>query len=187
MILSDRDILSGIEKGTIQITPFIIENLQPASIDITLAPMVRVFDNYEIEFVDIKQKIDPSRKIILKDDQSFIIHPGDFILGSTVEKVTLPNNLAAKIEGRSSLGRLGLIIHATAGYVDPGFSGNLTLEISNISRLPIKLYPHMRIAQITFEIMSSEVINPYGSSKLGSKYQGQIDPTSSKMWEDFSK
>lgn len=186
MILSDRDIIRLIRKGTLIIEPFNREFVQPSSLDVTLDSKVRVFDNHDVAFVDVKKISDPSRLVELGNGGSFIIHPGDFILASTVERITMPTDVAAKIEGRSSLGRLGLVIHATAGYVDPGFSGHLTLEISNISRLPIKLYSDMRIGQIAFIKMSSPVLKPYGSPELRSKYQGQRDPTSSRVWKDFN-
>jgi dCTP deaminase len=186
MILSDQDILKRIERGDLKIEPFDSSFLQPSTLDLHLSDELRVFNNWEIGIIDLKERKDPS-KIIRIGSEGFIIHPGEFVLGSTMERVTLPNDLAAKLEGRSSFGRLGLIIHATAGYVDPGFSGWLTLEISNISRLPIRIYPKTRIAQICFIQMSSSVMNPYGSEKLKSKYQGQKGPTESRAWMEFEK
>ncbi len=184
MILSDRDILKKIEKGELGIKPFDPSNVQPSTVDLKLDSKLRVFDNWKMGIVDLKEEKDYS-KVVEVGEEGFVIHPGEFILGSTVEKVSLPRDLAAKLEGRSSLGRLGLVIHATAGYVDPGFSGFLTLEISNISRMPIRVYPEMRIAQICFFNMSSPVKNPYGSKEVGSKYQGQKGPTSSLIFKDF--
>jgi len=184
MILSDRDILKKIKKGEIKIKPFVGSNLQPSTLDLKLSRKIRVFDNWELGVIDVRERADSS-KVVKISVKGLIVHPGEFILGSTVEKVGLPNDIAAKLEGRSSLGRLGLIVHATAGYVDPGFSGWLTFEISNISRLPIKLYADMKIAQICFFQMTSPAINPYGSKKLNSKYQGQKGPTASKFWKDF--
>lgn len=186
MILSDRDILLKIKKGELKIEPFEKSCLQPSTVDLHLSPEIRVFDNWEIGIIDVKQKADASRLVKIFQE-GFIIHPGEFLLGATVEKITLPDDVAAKLEGRSSLGRLGLVIHATAGYVDPGFSGWLTFELSNLSRLPIKVYSGMKLAQICFFQMSSKVLHPYGSKKLGSKYQGQKGPTASKIWLDFSK
>lgn len=186
MILSDRDIIKRIKEKSIKISPFIRKNLQPSTLDIRLSDEIRVFDGYDVGLIDIKNPQDISRVIKMKRS-GFILHPGEFILGSTIERVSLPNDIAAKIEGRSSLGRLGLIIHATAGYIDPGFSGNITLEISNISRLPIKLYPKVRIGQIAFLKMSSSVARPYGSKALGSKYQDQHGPTASRVWQDFKE
>lgn len=185
MILSDRDILRRIKKGDLKIKPFDKKALQPSTIDFQLDSKICVFDNWQTAFIDLAKKQDVSRVIDIGKKGSFIIHPGEFILGSTVEKVTLPTDLAAKVEGRSSLGRVGLVIHATAGYVDPGFSGHLTLEISNISRLPIKLYAGMRIGQMSFIMMSSPVLKPYGSPSLGSKYQGQEYPTATRIWKEF--
>jgi len=184
MILSDRDILSQIKKKKIKIRPFLKENLQPSSLDLQLSPQVRVFDNWQLGLVDIREKSDPSRLVKIPLS-GFILHSGEFILGCTKEKISLPNDIAAKLEGRSSLGRLGLIIHATAGYIDPGFSGWLTFEMTNIAKLPIKIYQGAKIAQICFYQMSSSVLNPYGSKKLKSKYQGQRGPTASKAWEDY--
>ena len=185
MILSDKDILSRIKKGEIKIKPFKKVNLQQSTIDLTLDSKIRVFENYTVGLIDVKDYHDTSRLIDTHRNGWFILHPGRFLLGSTVEEITVPNDLAAKLEGRSSWGRLGLIIHATAGYVDPGFSGRLTLEISNISQLPIKLYAGMRIAQIAFYLMTSEARRPYGSKSLGSKYQHQSDATASRIWKDF--
>jgi len=186
MILSDKDILQRIKKGDLKIVPFEESFVQPSTVDLHLSSELRIFDNWEIGVIDVKQKCDPSR-VVKISCEGFIIHPGEFLLGSTVEKITLPDDIAGKLEGRSSLGRLGLVIHATAGYVDPGFSGWLTFELSNLSRLPIKIYPQMKIAQICFFQMSSPVLHPYGSKKLGSKYQGQKGPTSSRVWLDFKK
>jgi len=184
MILSDKDILEKIKKGEIKIDPFDKSCVQPSTVDLHLGGEVRVFDSWQTGVVDVCQKVDVSRVVKIKKE-GFIIHPGEFLLGSTVEKIALPNNIAAKLEGRSSLGRLGLVVHATAGYVDPGFSGWLTFELSNLSRLPIRVYPGMKIAQICFFQMSSPVLHPYGSKKLGSKYQGQKGPTASRAWMDF--
>lgn len=185
MILSDKDILIKIKKGEIKIAPFDKTCVQPSTVDLHLFNEVRIFDNWQTGIVDVKEKTDNSR-VVKIDKKGFIIHPGEFLLGSTVEKITLPDDVAAKLEGRSSLGRLGLVIHATAGYVDPGFSGWLTFELSNLSRLPIRIYEGMRMAQICFFQMSSPVLHPYGSGKLGSKYQGQKGPTASRAWLDFS-
>ena len=184
MIISDKDIEERIKKEEIVIEPFKKENLQPSSLDLELSGEVRVFDNWQKGEVDVRKKEDISRVIKIQKG-GFVLHPGEFILGSTKEKVTLPLDVAAKLEGRSSLGRLGLIVHATAGYVDPGFCGWLTFEIANISKLPIRMYAGMRIAQIVFYQMTSKVNNPYGCEKLKSKYQGQKGPTASKHWIDF--
>lgn len=186
MILADREILAQVKQGRIKITPFDLQAVQPSTVDLHLDNEVRVFDCWECGIVDVKEKVDPSRLVKIKKD-GFVVHPGEFLLGATTEKITLPDDLAAKLEGRSSLGRLGLIIHATAGYVDPGFSGWLTFEISNLSRLPIKIYAGVRIAQVCFFQMTSSVLHPYGSKHIGSKYQGQKGPTASRLWMDFQK
>ncbi|MBL7156166.1 MAG: dCTP deaminase [Candidatus Pacebacteria bacterium] len=184
MILSDRDILKRIEKGDLKIEPFKHSCVQPSTVDLHLSSELRVFNNWDLGVIDLIEKVDPS-KILEINEKGFIIHPGEFLLGATMERITMPNDLAGKLEGRSSFGRLGLIIHATAGYVDPGFSGWLTFEISNISRIPIRIYPKMSVAQICIFQMTSEVIRPYGSKGLGSKYQGQKGPTASRIWMQF--
>jgi len=186
MILSDRDIIKRIKAGSLLIDPFKEEHVQPSTVDLELCSKVRIFNNFELGVIDLRSREDPTREVEI-GKKGFIIHPGEFLLGATKETFKIPLDLAAKIEGRSSLGRLGLIIHATAGYVDPGFSGEITFEISNISRTPIRIYPGMRIAQICFFQMTSKVQRPYGSKELGSKYQGQKGPTSSRVWRDFEK
>ncbi len=182
--MSDRDIIKRVKQGTLVIEPFCEEHVQPSTVDLQLSSKVRIFNNFELGVVDLRQKEDPTKEVEMSK-RGFIVHPNEFLLGSTVERFKIPLDLAAKIEGRSSLGRLGLIIHATAGYVDPGFAGNITFEISNISRTPIKIHAGMRIAQICFFQMSSPVERPYGSKELGSKYQGQKGPTSSRAWKEF--
>jgi len=147
---------------------------------------VLVFDNYQASEIDVRQKVDVTRKVVIPEE-GFVLHPGEFILGSTSEYFELPGNLAGKLEGKSSLGRLGLVVHATAGFIDPGFKGEITYEITNISRLPIRIYADMKIAQICFLKMSSEVENLYGSAKLGSKYSGQRGPTPSMGYKNFDK
>jgi dCTP deaminase len=183
MILSDASIREEIKKGNLIIDPFDEQFLQPSSYDVMLAPQFRTFQNHKISFVDVRKRRDITDLVDVGEDGEFMIHPGQFVLGNTVERFSIPKHLAGKLEGRSSLGRLGLIIHATAGYVDPGFSGQLTFEISNISGLPIKLYSGMRVAQICFFRMTGDVLRPYG--KAGNKYQGQTGPTASRVWKDF--
>ena len=185
MILSDRDIITAIEEGDIKLSPFNKEYIQPASVDLTLASQIRVFDLSDLDYVDVKGRIDPTRVVDFGEFGFFLIRPGDFVLGATIEEISLPANLVARIDGRSSLGRLGLVIQTSAGHVSPGFSGNITLEIVNLSSCPIKLYAGMRIAQISFEQLSSPALNPYGSLSSKHKYQGQSRPTSSKIWQDF--
>lgn len=187
MILSDQDILKAIQDGDINISPFKLEFIQPASIDLTLSSTIRIFDPQNTEYIDIKEWIDTSKEIQLEENGNFLLIPDDFILAATVENITLPNYLAARIEGRSSLGRLGLMIQASASHVAPGFSGNITLEIKNISRIPLKIYVGMRIAQIIFEVTASPALNPYGNTNSNHKYQYQQKPTPSKLWKDFHK
>lgn len=184
MILSDLSILGETKNKHLIIDPFNRKYLQPSSYDVALASSFRVFQNHKVTYVDVKKKEDVSELIDIGKRGSFIIHPREFILGNTIEKFALPNYLAGKLEGRSSLGRLGLIIHATAGYVDPGFQGQLTFEISNISNLPIKIYAGMRIAQICFFQMTTPVKRPYGQAD--NKYQGQKGPTESRIFEEFT-
>ena len=188
MGFSDKDIKEAINNGIIGIDPYFEKDVQPASVDLHLDKKLLIFNNSSAPFIDLKKELpDLNEPIIIQGDEPFIIHPGDFVLGSTLEKITIPNNMVARIEGKSSLGRLGLLIHSTAGFVDPGFSGNLTLELANVSRLPITLYYGMRIGQISFQKMVSEAEKPYGSPELKSRYQGQLDPTESRVFEDFEK
>ena len=188
MVFSDKDIKEAINNGIIGIDPYFEKDVQPASVDLHLDKKLLIFNNSSAPFIDLKKELpDLNEPIIIQGDEPFIIHPGDFVLGSTLEKITIPNDMVARIEGKSSLGRLGLLIHSTAGFVDPGFSGNLTLELANVSRLPITLYYGMRIGQISFQQMVSEAEKPYGSPELKSRYQGQLDPTESRVFEDFEK
>ena len=175
MVLSDRTIRAEIDSGRIVIEPFDPQLIQPSSIDVRVDRRFRVFHNARYPYIDVRQPMEDLTELveIQGDEQPFILHPGEFVLGQTLERVTLPDDLVARLEGKSSLGRLGLLIHSTAGFVDSGFSGNLTLELSNVANLPIALYYGMKIGQISFFRMSSEVDRPYGSPELGSKYQGQ--------------
>ncbi len=185
-VLSDRDIRAALEAGTVRITPYDAEDLQPSSVDLHLDRSFRVFRNNRYAFIDVRApQPDLTELLTVADDEPFILHPGEFVLGQTHEWVELPNDLVARLEGKSSLGRLGLLIHSTAGYVDPGWKGNLTLELSNVAKLPIALYAGMRIGQISFFRMSSEVDRPYGSPGLRSRYQGQSEPTASAFHRDF--
>ncbi len=187
-VLSDRDIRAAIEAGEIRIDPYDPRDLQPSSVDLHLDRSFRVFRNNRYAFIDVRApQPDLTELLRIDDDEPFILHPGEFVLGQTLEWVELPNDLVARLEGKSSLGRLGLLIHSTAGYVDPGWKGNLTLELSNVANLPIALYYGMRIGQISFLRMSSVVDRPYGSSELGSKYQGQSEPTASAFHRDFAE
>ena len=160
--------------------------MQPSSVDLRLDSLFRVFLNHTMPVIDVKQDLeDLTRLVEIEAGDAFILHPGEFVLGSTSERVTLPDDLVARIEGKSSLGRLGLLIHSTAGFIDAGFSGHITLELSNVANLPITLYPGMKIGQVSFLTMTTPADVPYGSSKVGSKYQGQRGPTPSRYWENF--
>ncbi|MEY4944525.1 MAG: hypothetical protein RL384_469 [Actinomycetota bacterium] len=186
MLLSDRDIRTQIEAGRIGLEPLNMELIQPSSMDVRLDRFFRLFDNHKYPFIDPREQQDDLTRFVEVDkDEAFILHPGEFVLGSTFEFVTLPNDIAARLEGKSSLGRLGLLTHSTAGFVDPGFQGHVTLELSNTATLPIKLWPGMKIGQLCFFQLSSESENPYGSSKYGSRYQGQRGPTASRSYLNF--
>ena len=188
MILSDRDIRSALEAGRIVIEPFSPDAVQPSSVDLHLDRRFRVFRNSRYPFIDVRQdQPDLTELVEIEEEQPFILHPGEFVLGSTLERVSLPNDLVARLEGKSSLGRLGLLIHSTAGYADPGWDGNLTLELSNVANLPITLYYGMKIGQISFQQMSSPVDVAYGDERIGSKYRGQRDPTASLYHRDFDR
>ena len=188
MVLSDRSIREAISSGSIVIEPYSDKDVQPASVDFHLANKILVFRNSTLPYIDLRKEIpNLTEEVIIQDDDPFMLHPGEFVLGSTLEKLTLANDLVARIEGKSSLGRLGLMIHSTAGFIDPGWSGNLTLELANVSRLPITLYFGMRIGQISFQHMTTEVDRPYGSKELSSRYQGQQSPTASRAHLDFDK
>ena len=188
MVLSDRTIRQEIESGRIVIDPFEASNVQPSSVDVRVDRQFRVFHNARYPFIDVRQPMDGLTELVkISDDEPFILHPGEFVLGQTLERVTLPDDLVARLEGKSSLGRLGLLIHSTAGFVDSGFSGNLTLELSNVANLPITIYHGMPIGQISFMRMDGPVERPYGSGEAGSKYQGQAEPTPSRFYLNFNK
>ena len=188
MLLSDRSIREAIAKGRIAIRPYFDECVQPSSIDIHLDNKFLLFNRAKHGIIDVKQKQDGLMTAVeIKDNEPFMLHPGEFVLGSTLESIKLSNDIAGRIEGKSSLGRLGLLIHSTAGYCDPGWEGNLTLELSNVSPLPITLYYKMKIGQISFIKMTTPVDKPYGSKGLGSHYQGQKLPVASKFYEEFRK
>jgi dCTP deaminase len=187
-VLADRDIRAQIDAGRVRIQPYDPVDLQPSSVDLHLDRSFRVFRNNRYAYIDVRSpQPDLTELLKIDDDEPFILHPGEFVLGQTLEWIELPDDLVARLEGRSSLGRLGLLIHSTAGYVDPGWKGNLTLELSNVANLPIALYFGMRIGQISFFRMSSPVERPYGSPELGSKYQGQSEPTASSYHVDFDR
>jgi dCTP deaminase len=187
-VLSDHDIATALAAGRVHVEPYDPADLQPSSIDLHLDRSFRVFRNNRYPYIDVRApQPDLTELLNVTDDEAFVLHPGEFVLGQTVEWVELPDDLVARLEGKSSLGRLGLLIHSTAGYVDPGWKGKLTLELSNVAKLPIALYFGMKIGQISFFEMSSPVDRPYGSAGLGSKYQGQSEPTASAYFEDFEK
>jgi dCTP deaminase len=186
MILSDRTIRDELAAGRIVIEPFEPGCVQPSSVDLHLDRWFRVFRNHTLGHIDVKQNLEDLTELVsVEDDDPFILHPGEFVLGSTLERVGLPDDLVGRLEGKSSLGRLGLLIHSTAGFVDAGWDGQLTLELSNVASLPITLYPGMKIGQISFMRMTTPADTPYGTGALGSKYQGQKGPRPSRYWENF--
>lgn len=186
MLLSDRDILAEVDKGRLGITPWDPELVQPSSVDVRLDRYFRVFDNSRYTHIDPAQQQDELTTLVERaDGEPFVLHPGEFVLGSTLEVCSLPDDLAGRLEGKSSLGRLGLLTHSTAGFIDPGFSGHITLELSNVANLPITLWPGMKIGQLCLIKLSSPAEHPYGSAAVGSKYQGQRGPTPSKAYLNF--
>ena len=188
MLLSDRDIRSEIQAGRVKVEPFNEAMIQPSSVDVRLDRFFRVFENHKYEVIDpSKEQPELTREIAVAGDEHFILHPGEFVLASTYEVITLPDDVAGRLEGKSSLGRLGLLTHSTAGFIDPGFSGHITLELSNVANLPVKLYPGMKIGQLCLFRLSSPAENPYGSAKYGSRYQNQRGPTASKSWLNFHR
>ena len=187
MLLSDRDIKAAITEGRLGLEPYDAGLVQPSSIDVRLDRFFRVFNNSRYTHIDPAEQQDDLTTLIEPDgDDPFVLHPGEFVLGSTLERVTLPDDLVARLEGKSSLGRLGLLIHSTAGFIDPGWDGHVTLELSNVANLPITIYHGMKIGQISFMQLSEPTSTPYGSSSLGSKYQGQRGPTPSRYWQNFA-
>ena len=188
MVLSDRTIREELAKGRIVINPLEEGCIQPASVDLNLDRNLLVFRNNKIPYIDVRASSERLTDMVtMADDDPFMLHPGEFVLGSTLEHVEVPSDLVARLEGKSSLGRIGLLIHSTAGYVDPGWKGHLTLELSNVSNFPITLYHRMKIGQISFLKLTTPADVLYGSAELGSKYQGQQDPTPSKVHLDFDK
>jgi dCTP deaminase len=188
MLLSDRDIKAEVETGQIALDPYEPEMIQPASIDVRLDRFFRVFENHRYPHIDpAEDQAELTRLVEPKNDDPFILHPGEFVLASTFEVITLGDAVAARLEGKSSLGRLGLLTHSTAGFIDPGFSGHVTLELSNVATLPIKLWPGMKIGQFCFFRLSSPAEEPYGSDRYGSRYQGQRGPTPSRSSANFHR
>jgi dCTP deaminase len=188
VLLSDHDIKAEINSGRVKVEPFDGAMIQPSSVDVRLDRFFRVFENHKYSVIDPSiEQPDLTREVAVEANEEFILHPGEFVLASTYEVITLPDDIAGRLEGKSSLGRLGLLTHSTAGFIDPGFSGHITLELSNVANLPVKLFPGMKIGQLCLIRLSSPAENPYGSALYGSRYQGQRGPTASKSWLNFHK
>jgi dCTP deaminase len=185
VVLSDRTIARLLEEGAIEIDPYDPSLLQPSSVDVRVDRYFRVFRNNLYPFIDVKKEQEGLTELVEIGEEPFILHPGEFVLGSTLERVKLPHDLVARLEGKSSLGRLGLLIHSTAGFVDPGWDGHVTLELSNVANLPITIYHGMKIGQLSFMRLTEPAASPYGTGTLGSKYQGQRGPTPSRYWKNF--
>jgi dCTP deaminase len=188
VLLSDGDIRKEVEFGRLVLEPWDAELLQPSSIDVRLDRFFRVFNNSAYTHIDPAVQQDELTSLVeAEGDSPFVLHPGEFVLGSTLEVVTVPDDLAGRLEGKSSLGRLGLLTHSTAGFIDPGFSGHITLELSNVANLPITLWPGMKIGQLCLFRLSSPSEHPYGSAVYGSRYQGQRGPTPSRSYQNFRR
>ena len=188
VLLSDRDIRAALDAGRIALDPFDPALVQPSSVDVRLDRFFRLFDNHKYPHIDpAEEQPELTRLVEVDADDAFVLHPGEFVLASTVEQVTLGTDIAARVEGKSSLGRLGLLTHSTAGFIDPGFCGHVTLELSNMATLPIKLYPGMKIGQLCFFRLSSPSDHPYGQGADGSRYQGQRGPTPSRAYLNFHR
>ena len=188
MLLSDRDIRRALDSGRVNLDPLAPELIQPSSIDVRLDRWFRLFDNHKYSVIDpASEQEDLTHLVKVEGDEPFVLHPGEFVLGATWEKVTLGPDIAARLEGKSSLGRLGLLTHSTAGFIDPGFSGHVTLELSNTATMPILLYPGMKVGQLCFFELTSPAQNPYGSGELGSHFQGQRGPTASRSYLRFTR
>lgn len=188
VLLSDRDIRAEIDDGRVVVDPYEEAMVQPSSVDVRIDRFFRLFDNHKYPVIDpAAEQPDLTRLVEVEQDEAFVLHPGEFVLASTFEVVTLPNDIAARLEGKSSLGRLGLLTHSTAGFIDPGFSGHVTLELSNVATLPIKIWPGMKIGQLCFFRLSSAAEHAYGSERYGSRYQGQRGPTASRSYLSFHR
>ena len=186
MVLSDGSIRRALQDGRIRLDPLDDALVQPASIDVRCDRRFRVFRNSRYGFIDVKQQMPELTELVeAEGDEPFILHPGEFVLGAMLERVTLGTDIVARLEGKSSLGRLGLQVHSTAGFIDPGFDGHVTLELSNVANLPITLYAGMKIGQLSFLELDAAAEAPYGADRLGSKYQGQVGPTPSEYWRNF--
>jgi dCTP deaminase len=188
VLLSDRDIRAEIAANRVGVEPFEEAMIQPSSVDVRLDKFFRVFENHKYSVIDPStEQPELTREVIAEGEEPFILHPGEFVLASTYEVITLPDDIAGRLEGKSSLGRLGLLTHSTAGFIDPGFSGHITLELSNVANLPVKLFPGMKIGQLCLIKLSSPAEHPYGSEKYGSRYQGQRGPTASRSFKNFHR
>jgi dCTP deaminase len=188
VVLSDRTIRRLLDEGRIVIEPLDEGLIQPSSVDVRVDRFFRVFHNARYAYIDVKERQEELTELVeVEDDAPFILHPGEFVLGSTLERIRLPDDLVARLEGKSSLGRLGLLIHSTAGFIDPGWDGHVTLELSNVANLPITIYHGMKIGQLSFVQMTEPAETPYGAGALGSKYQGQRGPTPSRYWKNFER
>lgn len=188
MLLSDRDILTAVEVGDIALDPWDPAMVQPSSVDVRLDKFFRVFENHRYSVIDPSvEQPDLTRVIEVEAEEAFVLHPGEFVLGATFEQVCLSDAIAARLEGKSSLGRLGLLTHSTAGFIDPGFHGHVTLELSNMATLPIRLWPGMKVGQLCFFRLTSPAMHPYGSAAYGSRYQGQRGPTASRSHLGFHR
>src|SRR5690348_3706755 len=186
VVLSDATIARALSEGRIEIDPYDESLLQPSSVDVRVDRLFRVFHNNRYPYIDVKAAQEDLTELVeLADSQPFVLHPGEFVLGSTLERVRLPEDLVARLDGKSSLGRLGLLIHSTAGFIDPGWDGHVTLELSIVANLPITIYPGMKIGQVSFIQMTEPATTPYGSEAIGSKYKGQRGPTASRYWQNF--
>jgi dCTP deaminase len=186
VVLSDRTIRRRLDEGRIEIEPYDSSLLQPSSVDVRVDRYFRVFHNARYPFIDVKEPQEELTELVeIDEERPFILHPGEFVLASTLERIRLPDDLVARLEGKSSLGRLGLLIHSTAGFIDPGWDGHVTLELSNVANLPITIYHAMKIGQLSFVQLTEPAERPYGSGSLGSKYQGQQGPTPSRYYENF--
>lgn len=188
MLLSDREIKARVAAGELGLDPFDPSLIQPASIDVRLDRFFRVFNNSRYTHIDPSIQQDELTELAeVADGDAFVLHPGEFVLGSTFEEVSLPGDLAGRLEGKSSLGRLGLLTHSTAGFIDPGFTGHITLELSNAANLPITLWPGMKVGQLCLFSLTSPSEHPYGSAIYGSRYQGQRGPTPSRSFLNFRR
>ena len=188
MVLSDHSIREEIAAGRIRLDPFDDALVQPCSVDVRVGDSFRVFRNARYPYIDVKREMEDLTELVrVGPDEAFILHPGEFVLGVVAERVALPDDLVATLDGKSSLGRLGLVVHQTAGVIDAGFDGHITLELANVANLPITVYPGMRIAQLSFMTLTTPADQPYGSGSLGSKYQGQAEPTPSRYYLNFTE